>query len=144
MVGHRAIIGFLLPESIKYAPCLNSVGSSLHACMKETVANLDVASRLPSERRVEGACCHYKKLHGCWRNAAESGCPKEAVEFLQLPDRVKDHPSKDGDRNVFAVYMSHARFRVVPKVYTPFYMPHRAMSFRARFKRLRLLIADAR
>ncbi|KAH7971921.1 hypothetical protein HPB52_003861 [Rhipicephalus sanguineus] len=70
-------------ESIKYAPCLNSVGSSLHACMKDTVANLDIASRLPSEQRVEGACCHYNKLHGCWRKAAESGCPKEAVEFLQ-------------------------------------------------------------
>ncbi|XP_037575943.1 uncharacterized protein LOC119458189 [Dermacentor silvarum] len=70
-------------ESIKHAPCLNKVGSLLNTCMKNTIVDLDVASRLPQEHRIAGACCKYNKLARCVRKAVEPTCPTEALVFIE-------------------------------------------------------------
>ncbi|XP_050037836.1 uncharacterized protein [Dermacentor andersoni] len=70
-------------EFIKHAPCLNKVGSSFSTCIKNTIADLDVASRLPPKQRIAGACCQYNKLDECVRKAVESTCPPETLQFSQ-------------------------------------------------------------
>ncbi|KAH7941879.1 hypothetical protein HPB49_018295 [Dermacentor silvarum] len=70
-------------EYIKHAPCLNKVGSSFSTCIKNTIADLDVASRLPPKQRIAGACCQYNKLDECVRKAVESTCPPETLQFSE-------------------------------------------------------------
>ncbi|KAH6925825.1 hypothetical protein HPB50_010637 [Hyalomma asiaticum] len=68
-------------EYLKHAPCLNKVGAKFNTCIKNTIADLDVASRLEPRHRIAGACCQYNKLDDCVSKAVGSTCPPEALEF---------------------------------------------------------------
>lgn len=70
-------------EYIKHAPCLNKVGSKFNTCIKNTIADMDVASRLEPRHRIAGACCQYSKLEDCVSDAVGGACPQETLDFAK-------------------------------------------------------------
>ncbi|KAL1414399.1 hypothetical protein MTO96_007542 [Rhipicephalus appendiculatus] len=59
------------------------VGSKFNTCIKNTIADLDVASRLEPRQRIAGACCQYSKLEDCVSSAVGSTCPPGGARLRQ-------------------------------------------------------------
>lgn len=57
---------FLIPEHQRSVKCLNSVGTKLHACVRELHENLErILAKVPAKDVIGHTCCRYYDAHDC-------------------------------------------------------------------------------
>lgn len=90
---------------LKYAPCLNQVQKKERTlCIRELQASLELFTST-GDKRLQLACCAYKRFESCFGGQIERRCGKQALEFVngvvrratsRLPDTMCRNYKPDG------------------------------------------------
>ncbi|XP_064470486.1 uncharacterized protein LOC135385216 [Ornithodoros turicata] len=69
---------------LKHAPCLGQTMPEARKCLNDVQVGLEKVTTTPFAQRVPTGCCIYHRYQECSRQAVESRCGPEAVEFGQI------------------------------------------------------------